>query len=84
MTQNHPIPRFAAVILSGAYRQCSGHQAGLAGAAQADLQQTLNLRRGSRSSCPRPWENARWEVDDALCLAAMAVEAPVNRLARLA
>ena len=31
MTQNHPIPRFAAVILNGAYRQDGGRQAGLPG-----------------------------------------------------
>ena len=35
-------------------------------------------------SCPRAWKNARQEVGDALCVAAMAVEAPVNRLARVA
>jgi hypothetical protein len=35
-------------------------------------------------SCPRPWENASEEAGGALCLAAMTVEAPVNRLARAA
>ena len=38
---SHPTPQLAVVILNGAYRQYSGHQAGRAGAAHADPEPTF-------------------------------------------
>jgi hypothetical protein len=52
MTQNHPIPRLAAVIPNGAYRQYTGHQAALAWAAQADPQRSLVAPNGFGRLCP--------------------------------
>jgi len=47
MSRFHPPPRFAAVILNGACRQYSGHQAGFAGAAQPDPDLPLMLSGGA-------------------------------------
>jgi hypothetical protein len=43
MSQFHPIPRFAAVIVNGAYRQYSGHPAPPGWSAQVDPTRTFAL-----------------------------------------
>jgi len=69
----HPIPRFAAVFLNGAYRQYSGHRADLAGWLKPDPKASSGPRQpmlGAAESVYSFWifASSRQHVEQRLCL----------------